>query len=540
MTSADGNSDQYQLWHYLLFITIDIICLINRYSHVPLTADITSELGFTMDQIGLLLTYFYAAYVFGCLCFGVLGDRYSRKKLIALDLFAEIVALLICTFFKSFYMITAGRIIMGFFQASFISIAPSVIADMYTDDGKRSIMTGIFCAAPALGIALGFGIGPLLAGLFGFNMVYLVYAVVTFILMVGVLFMPEYERGAGEKNKGNQIEMGETDETDKLKEENQLKIQGEKEPENQKSSITSDVGYLFANKTYMLVCVAFACTSGVTEIGMAFVNELLRKQFILVDQQEICIQDFTINNETLKEELVTNNQTCQNYITENLIIENSIKNYTEDQFFCGSCSSTASGISMTLGGVSVLGGIGGTLAGMILYNKFYEQSKRTSGCWASGLGCLLCALAVYILSLRAEQINTMFSWGIAVAMFFTISINFGVLTDVNNRVVVPKKRSLSNAGQNFIGRLLGGTIPPYLAGYMIESYQQNNIDDIQNEENIIKQLLDFLWMQYNATMEGLLLCVYFSFASGALWIAASFFWADDEDTKKKQSGEDDK
>merc|ERR1719471_1354850 len=103
---------------------------------------------------------------------------------------------------------------------------------------------------------------------------------------------------------------------------------------------------------------------------MAFVNEMLRKQFILVDQQAICIQDFTINNETVKELLVANNETCQNYITENLLVENSIKNYTSDQFFCGSCSSTASGISMTLGGVSVLGGIGGTIVGMILYNKF--------------------------------------------------------------------------------------------------------------------------------------------------------------------------
>lgn len=333
--------------------------------------------------------------------------------------------------------------------------------------------------------------------------------------------MPEYERGAGEQVNNEENETMNKKEVDTTA----------------KSSVMKDVCYLLVNKTYVLVCLAFACTSGVTEIGMAFVSELLRKQFILVDQQQICIQDFTIKNDTMKALFIANNDTCQSYITNNLVVDNTIKNYTADQFTCDSCAATASGISMTLGGVSVLGGIGGTLTGMVLYNSFYEKSKRTSGCLASGIGCLLCGIAVLVLSTNSENINRLFSWGIAVAMFFTISINFGVLTDVNNRVIAPTKRSLSNAGQNFIGRLLGGTIPPYLAGKLIDNSIKNNIVTIQSESNVIKQLSEFLWMQYDATMKGVMLCSYFAFASGCLWLAAALFWAKDEDAKKKDSGD---
>lgn len=161
--------------------------LTNRYSAAPLTGELNDKLNFSEEQIGLILTYFYASFVFGNIFFGILGDRYSRKLLIEIDLFMEGIALLVSAitpkFSESsyFYVFIAGRFIMGLFQASFISIGPTVIADMFTDDATRTKMTGIFCAAPALGIAFCFLGGAQVAGWFGWQFVYYFYALREFL-----------------------------------------------------------------------------------------------------------------------------------------------------------------------------------------------------------------------------------------------------------------------------------------------------------------------------------------------------------------------
>lgn len=120
---------------------------------------------------------------------GNLSDQYGRRPIILLSLFGFVIDYLLLAAAPSFFWLVVGRLIAGFFGASY-STANSYIADVSTDE-NRSKNFGMMGAA----FGLGFIVGPLLGGLLGevgLRLPFYVAAGLTFVnLLYGYFILPE-------------------------------------------------------------------------------------------------------------------------------------------------------------------------------------------------------------------------------------------------------------------------------------------------------------------------------------------------------------
>lgn len=120
---------------------------------------------------------------------GNLSDQYGRRPIILLSLFGFVIDYLLLAIAPTFGWLVVGRLIAGFFGASF-STANSYIADVSTEE-NRSKNFGMLGAA----FGVGFIIGPLMGGLLGeigLRVPFYVAAVLTFInLLYGYFILPE-------------------------------------------------------------------------------------------------------------------------------------------------------------------------------------------------------------------------------------------------------------------------------------------------------------------------------------------------------------
>lgn len=120
---------------------------------------------------------------------GNLSDQYGRRPIILLSLFGFVLDYLLLAVAPSFMWLVIGRLIAGFFGASY-STANSYIADISTDE-NRSKNFGMMGAA----FGVGFIIGPLLGGLLGeinLRLPFYFAAGLTFLnLLYGYFILPE-------------------------------------------------------------------------------------------------------------------------------------------------------------------------------------------------------------------------------------------------------------------------------------------------------------------------------------------------------------
>ena len=90
--------------------------------------------------------------------FGYLGDRYSRKYLMALGIFIWGSLSLTASFMPSYYYFLVIRALIAIGESAFTTIAPTVLGDLFTDE-TRTLVYGIFYIAIPFGTGLGFGVG---------------------------------------------------------------------------------------------------------------------------------------------------------------------------------------------------------------------------------------------------------------------------------------------------------------------------------------------------------------------------------------------
>lgn len=116
--------------------------------------DIQSEFKLDNTQGGLLQTVFVVSYMIWAPLFGYLGDRYSRRWNMISG-----VALWSATTFIGSYMESYGtfiifRAMVGIGEASYSTIAPTIISDLFIND-VRSKMLALFYFAIPVGSGLG-------------------------------------------------------------------------------------------------------------------------------------------------------------------------------------------------------------------------------------------------------------------------------------------------------------------------------------------------------------------------------------------------
>jgi MFS family permease len=155
---------------------------------------IQDEFHVTNLQIGYLTTAFLGFYTIAAPFVGPLADRYSRKIIIALGGVFWSGLTLLTAVTHTYTELLIRHTLVGVGEATFVTIAPTFVADLFTE-GKRGRILGVFYLALPVGSAAGYLLGGYLAPHHGWRFPFYVAAAPGFLLSVAVLFLKEPERG---------------------------------------------------------------------------------------------------------------------------------------------------------------------------------------------------------------------------------------------------------------------------------------------------------------------------------------------------------
>ncbi len=146
------------------------------------------------EQGGNLATAFMIGYFVTAPFFGYLGDRASRKWLIAGGIFVWSLGTILTGFATSYGMMLAFRVLVGVGEASYATLGPSLLADLY-GPGKRNNALTIFYVAIPVGSALGFVLGGVMEAHWGWRDAFLWAGLPGLVLALVMLPFAEPKRG---------------------------------------------------------------------------------------------------------------------------------------------------------------------------------------------------------------------------------------------------------------------------------------------------------------------------------------------------------
>jgi len=157
----------------------------------PLVQD---EFHLTNAQIGYLTSAFLGFYMIAAPFVGPLADRYSRKLIIVLGAMFWSGLTLLTAVTHTYTELLIRHTLVGVGEATFVTIAPTFVADLFAER-KRGRILGVFYLAIPVGSAAGYLLGGYLAPHHGWRFPFYIAAAPGFLLALGVLFLKEPERG---------------------------------------------------------------------------------------------------------------------------------------------------------------------------------------------------------------------------------------------------------------------------------------------------------------------------------------------------------
>jgi MFS family permease len=161
------------------------------YAVQPLVQD---EFHLTKTQIGYLTSAFLGFYMIAAPFVGPLADRYSRKLIIVLGAFFWSGLTLMTAITHTYGELLVRHTLVGVGEATFVTIAPTFVADLFSED-RRGRILGVFYLAIPVGSAAGYLLGGYLAPIYGWRFPFYIAAAPGFLLALAVLFLKEPERG---------------------------------------------------------------------------------------------------------------------------------------------------------------------------------------------------------------------------------------------------------------------------------------------------------------------------------------------------------
>jgi predicted MFS family arabinose efflux permease len=178
----------------LLLTALNLLNYIDRSVLNAVQPLIQNEFHVSDAQIGRLTTVFLIFYTIAAPFMGPLADRYSRRLIIALGAFAWSGVTLLTAFAHSYEALLIRHTLVGVGEASFVTISPTFVADLFPES-KRGRVLGVFYLAIPVGFALGYPIGAYFGTQYGWRTPFYVAGMPGFLLAALMLLIPEPERG---------------------------------------------------------------------------------------------------------------------------------------------------------------------------------------------------------------------------------------------------------------------------------------------------------------------------------------------------------
>lgn len=180
----------------LIFLTgLNLFNYLDRFVLAAILGPLQADLKLSDGDAGRLVTAFMLGYFVTSPFFGYLGDRFPRKWLVAAGVFVWSLGTVLSGLSPSFGALIACRLLIGLGEASYATLAPGWLADLYPSEKRNNALTIFYVAIP-IGSALGYLLGGWVEHAYGWRWAFGVAGAPGLLLALLLLFQTEPERGA--------------------------------------------------------------------------------------------------------------------------------------------------------------------------------------------------------------------------------------------------------------------------------------------------------------------------------------------------------
>ena len=168
-------NENRRLWPVssLIVLTgLNLLDYLDRQLLASVLTPVKEELNLSDEQLGTLQSAFMWGYFLTSPIFGYLGDRVGRRWLIGGGVFVWSVGTLMTGHVSALWALVFFRVLVGFGEASFGTISPGWIADLFRGP-RRNTAISIFYLAIPVGSALGYIVGSAIAARHGWRAAFL-------------------------------------------------------------------------------------------------------------------------------------------------------------------------------------------------------------------------------------------------------------------------------------------------------------------------------------------------------------------------------
>ncbi len=184
-------------WTLFILTGLNLFNYIDRYVLSAVLPSLQADLHLGDAEAGRLVTSFMVGYFLSSPLFGYLGDRAPRKWLIAAGIFAWSLGTVLTGLAGAFLTLLFYRVLVGLGEASYATISPSLISDVYGPEKRNNALTIFYVAIP-VGAALGNIWGGLISAEFGWRSAFILAGAPG--LLLAFLLLPFEEPRRGEKD----------------------------------------------------------------------------------------------------------------------------------------------------------------------------------------------------------------------------------------------------------------------------------------------------------------------------------------------------
>ncbi|TMD83297.1 MAG: MFS transporter [Chloroflexi bacterium] len=193
----------YARYVLAVMVGINFLNYLDRYILPAVATKIQAEFHLTDGQVGLLGSAFLLVYAVATIPFGIWADRGVRKTVIGIGVTIWSLATLFTGLARSYAQLFAARAVMGIGEASYYPAGTALLGDYFKKEGRGRAMS-VWASGTAVGIAVGFAGGGIVASILGWRAAFYMTAVPGLVFAVLAFGLREPLRGAAEA-RGPQI-----------------------------------------------------------------------------------------------------------------------------------------------------------------------------------------------------------------------------------------------------------------------------------------------------------------------------------------------
>ena len=193
-------------WTLFILTGLNLFNYLDRFVLSAVLPSLQGELRIGDGEAGRIVTAFMIGYFVTSPVFGYLGDRASRKWLIAAGIFVWSLGTVLTGFATSLGILLAYRVLVGLGEASYATISPSIISDSFAPAKRNNALTIFYVAIP-VGAALGNILGGQIAAHYSWREAFIWAGAPGLLLALALLPFKEPARGQAEGNVSTDASM---------------------------------------------------------------------------------------------------------------------------------------------------------------------------------------------------------------------------------------------------------------------------------------------------------------------------------------------